>query len=739
MANNLQYVFVNMTKNGRTIREKLLALVRAPDYRPRDRDEIARALGLQGRDRVEVRKTLHELEHSGEIVRIRKNRYVLPSEADLVTGKLSIHQAGYGFLVPEKAGEPDIFIAAENTGTAMNGDRVVARISRDVPPRRAKVRAGQAAQHRSEGRVIRILERARDTIVGTLQQSRNFYYVVPDDPRLVHDVYVQVPPRAKLPKTPTRDDKVVVRLEAWESRHVNPEGEIIEVLGAATAPGIDMLSIVRKYDLPTAFPKSVLDEANRIPQSVEQKLIQGREDLRNQFIVTIDPDDARDFDDAINVEKIDNTGGWRLGVHIADVSAYVTPDSALDREARRRGNSVYLPDRVIPMLPERLSNGVCSLNPDVDRLTHSVFIEFDKNGRAKNAGFARSVIRSAKRLTYKEAYAILQAKRNGELSRRLHTAWELASLLRRKRFEQGSLDLDFPEVKVHVDADGKPTRLERVENDQSHQLIEEFMLAANEAVARELRHRSIATIYRVHEDPDPEKLGEYREFILSFGYKVGDLSHRKEVQRFLASISGKPEEQALKIGLLKSLKRARYAAQPLGHYGLAKANYLHFTSPIRRYADLVVHRTLAERNLLRRSKIDIGQIESLADHISDTERNAAEAEIESVRLKKLQFFEQQLKERDPQVFRAAIMDVRNYGLVVELPDALVTGVVHVSTLSDDFYRFDPAQRRLLGRRTNRRFSVGDEIRVFVARVDTFKRQIDFAIVDQGAKKRPRRR
>ena len=739
MANNLQYVFVNMTKNGRTIREKLLALVRAPDYRPRDRDEIARALGLQGRDRVEVRKTLHELEHAGEIVRIRKNRYVLPSEADLVTGKLSIHQAGYGFLVPEKAGEPDIFIAAENTGTAMNGDRVVARISRDVPPRRAKVRAGQAAQHRSEGRVIRILERARDTIVGTLQQSRNFYYVVPDDPRLVHDVYVQVPPRAKLPKTPTRDDKVVVRLEAWESRHVNPEGEIIEVLGAATAPGIDMLSIVRKYDLPTAFPKSVLDEANRIPQSVEQKLIQGREDLRDQFIVTIDPDDARDFDDAINVEKIDNTGVWRLGVHIADVSAYVTPDSALDREARRRGNSVYLPDRVIPMLPERLSNGVCSLNPDVDRLTHSVFIEFDKNGRAKNAGFARSVIRSAKRLTYKEAYAILQARPNGELSRRLHTAWELASLLRRKRFEQGSLDLDFPEVKVHVDADGKPTRLERVENDQSHQLIEEFMLAANEAVARELRHRSIATIYRVHEDPDPEKLGEYREFILSFGYKVGDLSHRKEVQRFLASISGKPEEQALKIGLLKSLKRARYAAQPLGHYGLAKANYLHFTSPIRRYADLVVHRTLAERNLLRRSKIDIGQIESLADHISDTERNAAEAEIESVRLKKLQFFEQQLKERDPQVFRAAIMDVRNYGLVVELPDALVTGVVHVSTLSDDFYRFDAAQRRLLGRRTNRRFSVGDEIRVFVARVDTFKRQIDFAIADQGAKKRPRRR
>ena len=727
-----------MTKNGRTIREKVLALLRAPDYRPRDRNEIARELGLKGRERVSVRKTLRELENGGEIVRIRKNRYVLPSEADLVTGKLSIHQAGYGFLVPEKAGEPDVFIAAENTGTAMTGDRVVARISRDVPPRRAKVRAGQAFKPRSEGRVIRILERARDTIVGTLQHSRNFYYVVPDDPRLVHDVYVQVPPREKLPKAPTRGDKVVVRLEAWESRHVNPEGEIIEVLGAATAPGIDMLSIVRKYDLPTAFPKSVIDEANRIPQSVEQRMVDGREDLRDQFIVTIDPDDARDFDDAIDVEKIDNEG-WRLGVHIADVSAYVTPDSALDREARRRGNSVYLPDRVIPMLPERLSNGVCSLNPNVDRLTHSVFVEFDKSGRAKNARFAKSVIRSGRRLTYKEAYAILQTKPNGELSRRLHTAWELASLLRRKRFDHGSLDLDFPEVKVYVDPAGKPIRLERVENDESHQLIEEFMLAANEAVARELRQRSIATIYRVHEDPDPEKLAEYREFVLSFNHKVGDLSHRKEVQRFLASIRGKPEEQALKIGLLKSLKRARYAAQSLGHYGLAKANYLHFTSPIRRYADLVVHRTLAERNSPRRSKIDVGQIESLANHISDTERNAAEAEIESVRLKKLQFFQKQLEQRNPQVFRAAIMDVRNYGLVVELPDALVTGVVHVSTLGDDFYIFDAAQRRLIGRRTRRRFSVGDEIRVFVARVDAFKRQIDFAIADQVSRKSPRRR
>jgi len=716
-----------MPPNGRKIREKILALLARKDYGPLDKIEIARKLGLESSERVALRKMLRELERLGEIARIRKNRYVLPAEADLVTGKLSIHQAGYGFLTTETPGQADIFIAAENTGTAMHGDRVVARITRDAVPRRPKDRQG-----RSEGRVIRILERARNTVVGTLQHSRNFYYVVPDDPRLVHDVYVR--PAQDRPQTAaTVGDKVVVRLESWESRHVNPEGEIIEVLGPAAASGIDMLSIIRKCGLPTEFPKSVVNEAGEIPETVERRMMEGREDLRGKFIVTIDPDDARDFDDAIHVEKIDNED-WQLGVHIADVASYVEPESALDGEARRRGNSVYLPDRVIPMLPERLSNGVCSLRPGVDRLTHSVFIQFDKNGRAKRARFAKTVIRSAQRLTYKQAYAILQSKPDDELSKRLHTAWTLASLLRRKRFEHGSLDLDFPEVKVHVDATGAPVKLERVENDESHQLIEEFMLAANEAVARELRHRAIPTIYRVHENPDPEKLAEYREFVLSFNYRVGDLSHRAEIQRFLASIRGKPEEQALKIGLLKSLKRARYAPQPLGHYGLAKANYLHFTSPIRRYADLVVHRTLAGRNL--RSRLDINQISSIADHISETERTAAEAEIEAVRMKKLQFFQRQLDLRDPQVFRAAIVDVRNYGLVVELPDVLVTGLIHVSALTDDFYLFDPAHRRLLGRRSRKRFTVGDQVRVFVARVDAFKRQIDFALADRATIKKP---
>src|SRR6266699_2159412 len=717
-----------MALNGRNIREQILGLLARKDYRPLNRVDIARKLGLTAAERVALRKTLRELERAGEIARIRKNRYVLPAEADLVTGKVSIHQAGYGFLAPETPGETDVFIAAENIGTAMHGDRVVARISRDAPHDRIK--------GRREGRIIRILERAHDTIVGTLQQSRNFYYVVPDDPRFVHDIYVH-PERDQQPGTSANvGDKVVVRLEPWESRHVNPEGEIIEVLGPASAPGIDMLSIIRKYHLPAEFPKDVLDQAERISERINARQLEGREDLRKDFIVTIDPDDARDFDDAIQVEKTNS--GWRLGVHIADVAAYVTPESALDREARGRGNSVYLPDRVIPMLPERLSNGVCSLNPGVDRLTHSVFIHFDKNGVAKSARFTRSVIRSAHRLTYKQAYAILKSASHDPLGERLHVAWELASLLRRKRFEHGSLDLDFPEVKLRLDETGKPVRLERIDNDESHQLIEEYMLAANEAVARELKKRTVPTIYRVHENPDPEKLAEYREFVLSFNYKVGDLKHRAEVQRLLVSIRGKPEEQALKIGLLKSLKRARYAPQPLGHYGLAKPNYLHFTSPIRRYADLAVHRALAERSGKHQSRIDMGQIASIAEHISTTERVAADAEIEAVRMKKLEFFQRQLDQRNPQVFRAAIVDVRNYGLVIELPDVLITGLVHVSSLMDDFYLFEPAQRRLIGRRSRKRFGVGDEVHVFVVRVDSFKRHVDFAIASETPMKVGRR-
>ncbi len=709
------------------LKQRILSLLRAPKYRPLDKVELARALGFKNESRSGLKDILRELERSGEIARIRKNRYVLPEAADLVTGKLQVHQAGFAFLVREQSDQGDIFIAAENTGTAMNGDRIVARITRDADYARAR-----SGSNRPEGRVIRILDRAHETLVGTLQQTRNFFYVVADDPRIVHNVYVK-------PGTAVPGEKVVVRLEPWGSRHVNPEGEIVEVLGRASDPGVDMLSIIRKYHLPTEFPAEVLAEAERIPETVDPDAFGEREDLRGNCIVTIDPDDARDFDDAINVEKLPG-GEWELGVHIADVSAYVAPGSALDREALARGNSVYLADRVLPMLPERLSNGVCSLNPNVVRLTHSVFIRFAKNGAQRSARFARTMIRSAHRLTYKHAYAILQALPNDELGRRLHTAWDLASLLRRRRFAHGSLDLDFPEVKVVLDKNsGRPIRLDRIENDESHQLVEEFMLAANEAVAAELKNRLVPTIYRVHENPDPDKLAEYREFVISYGLKTGDLTNRRELQRLLASFTGQPEEQALKIGLLKSLKRARYATQPLGHYGLAKNNYAHFTSPIRRYADLVVHRTLAERSNSRRgARAGAGELAGIAEHISTTERTAAEAEIESAKMKKLEFLQLQLTEKNPQVFRAVVIEVRNYGLLIELPDVLLTGLVHISSLSDDFDVFDGARRRLFGRQSKRQLAVGDLLKVVVARIDVFKRQADFTIVNEQPAKAGRR-
>jgi ribonuclease R len=372
------------------------------------------------------------------------------------------------------------------------------------------------------------------------------------------------------------------------------------------------------------------------------------------------------------------------------------------------------------MLPERLSNGICSLKPGVDRLTVSAFITFTASGKIKSARFGRTVIRSAARLTYREAFTILQSPPSSTIERRVHVAWELASLLRRNRFAAGSLDLDFPEVKVWLDAERRAVRLERIENDISHQLIEECMLAANEVVAREIKHRRVPSIYRIHEDPDPDRLNDFREFAASYGFRAGDLTKRPEVQQLLASIRGTPEEYAVKLAFLKSLKRAAYATDPLGHYGLAKVNYTHFTSPIRRFADLIVHRVLARQNAGSAHELD-----ETAKHISETERTSADAEKDSVTVKKMEFFQRQLASRHPDEFRAVVVDVRSYGLVIELPDVLVSGLIHVSALPDDFYRFDPVRLTFSGRRSRRVFKLGDEIQVIVSRVDAPKRQIDF--------------
>ena len=466
-----------------------------------NRSEISKSLELPLQRRANLRELLRQMEFNGEIARIRKDRYVLPQDADLVTGVIQFHPSGSARVLGEKAGQPDVYISSENTFTAMHGDRVVARLVTDVPAEWKGPRSP-----RQEGRVIRILERANDTIVGTLQRSRNFYFVVADDPRFVHNLYV---PSPASPLAAGIGDKVVARLDAWPSRHVNPEGRIVEVLGPAGSPGVDVLSIVRKYRLPGEFPVDVVREAARLRAEIIPEELKHREDLRNRFILTIDPDDARDFDDAIEVEQTQE--GWNVGVHIADVSHYVLPRSHLDREAVSRGNSVYLADRVIPMLPEALSNGLCSLRQAEDHLTFSVLAQITRKGKVRSVRFAKTVIRSAARLTYKEAFAHLQRPPYNDLTRTLHTAWALASLLRRQRFAAGSLDLDFPEVKVWLDAEGKPLRIEKIENDISHQLIEELMLLANELVATELMRHRQPSLYRVHENPDPDRLLEFRD------------------------------------------------------------------------------------------------------------------------------------------------------------------------------------------------------------------------------------
>ena len=725
---------------------RVLALMRSPRYQPLDSVDLSKKLGLSPDDRAALREVLRGLEQRGEIARVRKDRYVLPEAAELVTGVLQVHTSGNAHLIGERPGQADLYIASENTWTAMNGDTVVARIIHEgIEGVESFRRRLPAAGERREGRVIRILKRASETLVGTLQQSKKFHYVIPDDPRIGHNIYVH-PGTAPLPQPPAVGDKVVVRLDEWLSRNDNPEGEIIEVLGAAAAPGVDMLSIVRKFHLPTDFPAAVLEEAHRIPEQVPPAELQRREDLRDQLIYTIDPDDARDFDDAIQVEKTEN--GWRVGVHIADVGHYVFPGTALDKEAFERGNSVYLADRVIPMLPERLSNGICSLKPNVDRLTRSAFIEFSRGGKIKSARFSMSVIRSKARLTYKQAYAILSGKtpdplpatvpdRTEEIpavvAANIKLAWELASILRKNRFAAGSLDLDFPEVKVWLDTKGTPVKLEKIENDISHQLIEEFMLAANEVVARETKHKNFPSLYRVHENPDDQKLAEFRDLVRLYNYRVGDLSVRSEVQKLLEAIKGKPEEYALKIAFLKSLKRAAYGTQALGHYGLAKINYTHFTSPIRRYADLVVHRVLGHIGE-NRQRLAAADLPSVGEHISQTERNAEQAERESVKFKKIEFFALASARRDK--VTAVILDVRNYGLVVELPEFLVSGLVHVSALSDDFYLFDAARLRFVGRKKNRVFAAGERIEVAVAKVDMYKQQIDFQPAPDREKSRP---
>jgi ribonuclease R len=697
------------------MKDQIVRLLGQKDYVPANVPELLRRLRLPPNRQQVLQAALRELEQTGRVARIKGNRYIQPREADLIPGRIRMNRQGKGFLQPDDAGLKEIAVPEGATGTALHEDRVLVR--RDVRPK--GLRSGVAEP--DTGTVVRILERRRTQMVGTLQRGRRFLYVIPDDPRVPHDIYVPEP--RDLGRPARIGDKVVVELRQWESRHTNPEGEIVEVLGAPDAEGVDMLSVLRQYDLPLHFPKAVLHEAHAIGITVHSRDIAGRVDCRRHRVVTIDPDDAKDFDDAISLEPA-AAGQWRLWVHIADVSHYVKPGTALDAEARQRGNSTYLVDRVIPMLPEALSNELCSLKPNVDRLTKCVEFLVSHDGRVLDAKFYPAVIHSQRRFDYGEVLAVLQRQPFGPMEQMLHQAHELAQHIRRRRFQAGSLDLDFPETKIRLDERGRILRIEKTENDVSHQLIEEFMLLANEAVAARLMSQRTPAVYRVHEMPDEKRLQEYREDVLSHNVPCGNLRQPAEVQKLLHRLGTLPIGPALKIGFLRSLMRARYAVEPLGHYGLAKKKYTHFTSPIRRYADLVVHRALFEK-----TSVLVSALKETAEHISATERNSADAERDSKDVKLFAFLKAQLQSGRPERYPALVTDVRNFGFFVDVPGLAMSGLVPLSGMDDDFYVFNAERNQLVGRRTRRVIRLGDQVTVSVAKVDSFKKQVDFSLVD----------
>ena len=711
-------------------KDRLLDLLSRKDYVPSTLEGLASRLRLAPHRRAELANLLRSLEQSGQVVRTKNSRFIKAREADLLSGVIRINRQGRGYMRLDDPSLPEVMVPESATSTALDGDRVLVRL--EISPRgRQRDRADQLT-----GAVVRILERKRRRLVGTLKRSPRFLYVIPDDPRVPHDIYV---PEPKDVGRPARiGDKVVVELRDWESRHTNPEGEVIEVLGPADAEGVDLLSVIRQYELPLHFPHEVLGQASAIASArpgsqPRQEDWLGRVDCRNHAVITIDPEDAKDFDDAICLEPASHQH-WRLWVHIADVSHYVEPGTPLDQEAQKRGNSTYLVDRVIPMLPEALSNELCSLKPHVERLTKCVEFLLSPEGNVVKTRFYPAVIRSQRRYNYTQVLEVLRHRPPGDaIEQMLHKAHALAQTLRRRRFKEGALDLDFPETKILLDDRGRIARIQKVASDESHQLIEEFMLLANEAVAAELRKRNRGAVHRVHEPPDERRLREYREDVLSHKVNCGNLVRRQEVQRLLQRLNHLPIGQALKIGFLRSLKRARYDVAALGHYGLNKRDYAHFTSPIRRYADLVVHRALFGTAPLPRNGL-----ERIANHISETERNSDDAERDSKDVKLLAFLAEQLRSGQLQKYEGLVTELRNFGFFIDVAALGMSGLVHLSSIEEDFYVFDPARVVLVGRRTRMVIKLGDKVQVTVAKVDSYKKQVDFKLVRPTAQTAPQK-
>ncbi|ASB62453.1 ribonuclease R [Bacillus sp. A053] len=711
--------------------EKLLSFMKEEAYKPLTVQELEEMLKItEAEEFKELVKALVTLEEKGLIVRTRSDRYGIPEKMNLIKGKISAHAKGFAFLLPEDTSLSDVFIPPNELNTAMNGDIVMVRLN------------SQSSGSRQEGTVIRILERAIQRVVGTYTETRNFGFVIPDDKKITSDIFI--PKNGK--NGAAEGHKVVVKLTSYPEGRMNAEGEIETILGHKNDPGIDILSVIHKHGLPGEFPADAMEQASSTPDTIDEKDLKDRRDLRDQVIVTIDGADAKDLDDAVTVTKLDD-GSYKLGVHIADVSHYVTENSPIDKEALERGTSVYLVDRVIPMIPHRLSNGICSLNPKVDRLTLSCEMTINSQGQVTEHEIFQSVIKTTERMTYSDVNKILvdddeELKQKYEpLVPMFKDMERLAQILRDKRMDRGAVDFDFKEAKVLVDDEGAVKDVVIRERSVAEKLIEEFMLVANETVAEHFHWMNVPFIYRIHEEPNAEKLQKFLEFVTTFGYVVKGTAgniHPRALQSILDAVRDRPEETVISTVMLRSMKQAKYDPQSLGHFGLSTEFYTHFTSPIRRYPDLIVHRLI--RTYLINGKVDEAtqekwaeRLPDIAEHTSSMERRAVDAERETDDLKKAEYMLDKIGEE----FDGMISSVTNFGMFVELPNT-IEGLVHVSFMTDDYYRFDEQHFAMIGERTGNVFRIGDEITVKVVDVNKDERNIDFEIVGmKGSPRRPR--
>ena len=699
-------------------KEMVYGLICSDFYVPMKIKEMAIFLQVPKERRQELQEVLDALLQEGKIEVSQKGKYQ-KSRGVFLTGVFTAHPKGFGFVSVDGM-EEDVFIPEDQVHGAMHQDTV-----------QITVKPGQSGKRR-EGAVNRIVKRGTDRIVGLYQESRNFGFVIPDNERYTRDIFV--------PKEDSggavNGHKVVVELVSYGTDRKSPEGKVVEILGHISDPGTDILSIVKGYDLPVEFPEKVMRQAERVPDRISEADMQGRTDLRDVQMVTIDGEDAKDLDDAVSLEM--NGGQYILGVHIADVANYVQEGSALDREAFERGTSVYLADRVIPMLPRRLSNGICSLNEGQDRLALSCIMTIDQKGKVLDHVIAETVIRVDRRMTYTSVKKILEEQdaeesaRYEELVPMFQRMQELAGLLRARRRARGSIDFDFPETKVILDEKGEPVEIRPYDRNTATKIIEDFMLIANETVAEDYFWQELPFVYRTHENPDPDRMKKLSTFINNFGYSIRfreDEVHPKELQKLLERLEGTPEETLISRLTLRSMKQAKYTTECTGHFGLAARYYCHFTSPIRRYPDLQIHRIIKDslRGRMNQEKIEHYRkiLDEVAKQSSERERRADEAERETIRLKKAEYMSRHLWEE----YEGVISGVTGWGLYVELPNT-VEGLVHVASLQGDYFEYNENAYEMVGQRTGKTYRLGQTVRVQVVKADRTTRTVDFELAEQ---------